>query len=88
MPKELMSPNLVSLITAILRHSLTDGFVRAKFGTFESLRFAKNAQDKDPLVQMLWNDGPHIIRPIFVTIEINQQNHESLGILFHFSDVI
>jgi len=87
MPKKFVSPNSVSSFAAISR-LFADGFVRAENRTIKGLRFGKNAQNKNPVNQMLRYPALSDSQPLSAAIEVDQQNQMPAGVSNHTSDVI
>src|SRR5215469_12925687 len=56
-PKQIVPPNRISILAAILGHCRTDCFIRSETGAPQFLRFAQHTENKDPLCQALRNSS-------------------------------
>ena len=85
--KKFMTPSRSSFFAAILRHRPADFLVRAENGP-EIFRFGPDTEDKDSVFQIVGNYGLRSVQPVFLTIEIDQQDHSSVWISNHSADVV
>src|SRR5580658_5974863 len=82
-PEEIMPPGVVRFFAAVLEERAADGFVIAEPCSLERLRFSKGAEDEDSIDQALRNSALSVLRPPFIAVEVDQQNHVSFGITIH-----
>ncbi len=82
-----MPPDCIRFCPTIVCHRRTDAFIGAEFG-LESFGSAPNTKNKNSISQVFWNGSLRGFQPIFPTIKVYQQNHESIGVTIHSRHVI
>src|ERR1017187_428636 len=87
MLKESMPPICAGFFTAVLSHRLTDGFVRAKTCP-ECFGFGPDTENKRSVNETGGNFDFRPAQPVLLTVEIDQQNHKSVRMLIHSTNVI
>lgn len=86
--EQFMPPSHRRFLVAILRHRMSDFLIGLFELRSETFGFGQDAENKNPVFQTVGNSGLRLVQSALAAIEIDQQNHASLGIRSHRVDVI